>query len=195
MIRRLRWDLMDANERWNYWYWPVANVPGFFGNMLRARLLAPRMQRVGVGLSVMAGCRFRSIERLSVGDNVSIGFDNFFQALGGLRLGDNVVTAPGVKIWTVNHNIESATATVLEQGQSERAVEIGNDVFIGGNAFILPGVTLPDGCVVSAGSVVGVRVYKPNSILAGNPARVIGFRGVRDVTSDSGDELAGESNG
>jgi acetyltransferase-like isoleucine patch superfamily enzyme len=173
---------MDPNERKYYGFWLISGVPGAFGSLLRARYLMPRMKTAGKNLTVLAGCRFRSLERLEVGDNVSIGYDNFFQALGGLTLGNNVATAPGVKIWSVNHNIDDAHSAVLQQGQSQKPVVIGNDVFIASNAFILPGVVLPDGCVVCAGAVVSAKEYKPYSILAGNPARVIGYRGTRTDT-------------
>jgi acetyltransferase-like isoleucine patch superfamily enzyme len=55
-------------------------------------------------------------------------------------------------------------------------VVIGRDVWIGANAFVMPGVQLGDGCVVAAGAVVGAKKYPPYKILAGNPARVIGTR-------------------
>ena len=179
LVKRLRWDLQDRRERVSYGFWLIWQVPGVFGNLLRSRYLAPRMKRAGENLVVMAGCRFRSVEELEVGDNVNIGFDNFFQARGGLTLGNNVSTAPGVKIWTVNHEYADPDAPVVDQGHRHAAVHIGDNVFIASNAFILPGTTLPEGCIVSAGAVVGGKAYRPFSILAGNPARVIGYRGGR----------------
>jgi acetyltransferase-like isoleucine patch superfamily enzyme len=179
ILRRLRWDLLDRHERQYYGFWLISQIPGAFGVLLRARYLAPRMKQAGKNLKVLAGCRFRSVERLEVGDDVSIGYDNFLQALGGLKIGNHVSTAPGVKIWSVNHNIDDPEASIREQGQTEKPVVIGDNVFIASNAFILPGVSLPEGCIVSAGAVVSAKEYKPFSILAGNPARVIGFRGKR----------------
>ncbi len=181
LLRRLYWDLLDPAERTYYGYWLIRQVPGMFGDMLRARYLAPRMKRAGANFRVMAGCRFRSIENLEVGDNVNIGFDNFLQARGGLRIGNNVSLAPGVKIWSTNHDYDDPDRPVEEQGHTHKPVEIGDNVFIAANAFILPGTTLAEGCIVSAGSVVGGKAYRPYSILAGNPARVIGYRGGRVV--------------
>ena len=73
-------------------------------------------------------------------------------------------------------NFEDKNVLIANQGVKEAEVIIGNDVWISSNAFILPGVVLPDGVVVSAGSVVGIKAYSPYSIVAGNPARVIGSR-------------------
>ena len=177
MLRRLRWDLLDRKERFYYGYWLIWQVPGLFGNMLRARYLSKRVKSAGANFQVMAGCRFRSIGRLEVGDNVTIGYDNFIQALGGLRLGNNVSTAPGVKIWTVNHDYGDADRPVQEQGQTEKPTVLEEDVFVGSNAFIMPGAHLGRGCIVTAGAVVGGKAYRPYSILSGNPARVMGYRG------------------
>jgi len=144
--------------------------------MLRGRYLAKRFRKSGKNLQVYAGARFRSMENLSVGDNVEIGYDNFIQARGNVSIGDNVMIAPGVKIWSVNHNIHRKDILIREQGFTEAQVIIGNDVWIASNAFIMPGVQLPDGVVVSAGSIVGIKAYKPYCIIAGNPARIIGYR-------------------
>jgi acetyltransferase-like isoleucine patch superfamily enzyme len=185
ILRRLRWDLMDRTERQYYGYWLIWQIPGAAGIRIRERYLLPRLKKAGKNLLVQPGCRFRSLENLEVGDNVVIGYDNFLQALGGLKLGNNVMMAPSVKIWSVNHDIDDPGTAVAEQGQTQKPVVIGDDVFIASNAFILPGVTLPEGCVVSAGAVVSAKEYKPYSILAGNPARVIGFRGKRAPTEQS----------
>ena len=181
LIKRLWWDLLDPNERKYLVYFFIDGIPGLFGNMLRGRFVSKRVAHCGVKLTVLAGTRFRSIEKLKIGDNVSIGYDNFIQSRGEVTIGNDVMTAPGVKIWSVNHNVHDPDVLIRKQPETIAEVVIGNDVFIASNAFILPGVTLPDGVVVTAGSVVGVKAYKPYSIIAGNPARMIGFRGGKMV--------------
>ena len=185
LFQRLRWDIMDPRERMNLGYWFIWQVPGAFGNLLRSRYLTRYMKSAGRRVRIMAGCRFRSIENLEVGDYVNIGFDNFIQAIGGLKLGSGVQTAPGVKIWTTNHNVEDPDTPIMKQGHTHKAVVIGDDVFIASNAFILPGANIGYGCVVSAGAVVGGKAYPPYAIIAGNPARVIGYRGGRAPGTES----------
>lgn len=177
ILRRFWWDLRDPGERMYLVYWLIWQIPGSTGDLLRTRYLAPRMKNAGTKLRIQCGSRFRSIKNLEVGDNVTIGYDNFLQAKGGLKLGNNVLFAPGVKIWTTNHNHADPDVPVNRQGHTNAPVVIEDDVFIASNAFILPGTTLSRGCIVSAGAVVGGKVYRPYSILGGNPARIIGYRG------------------
>jgi maltose O-acetyltransferase len=177
LAKRLWWDFVDPDERKYYLYFFIVQIPGLFGDMLRGRFVSKRVRHSGKNLKVMAGARFRSMEKLVVGNDVVIGNDNFIQAYGGVTLGDYTITAPSVKIWSVNHIISDPDKPVHEQGLTKAEVIIGKDVWIASDSFIMPGVTLPDGVVVTAGSIVGIKAYKPYSILSGNPARVIGYRG------------------
>ena len=191
ILRRFWWDLTDPGERLNLVYSLIWQIPGTTGDMLRVRYLSSKMKRAGKGLRVQAGSRFRSIENLEVGENTTIGFDNFLQAKGGLTLGNNVLMAPGVKIWTTNHVFTDPVIPVRDQGHTNAPVVIEDDVFIASNAFILPGTTLSRGCIVSAGAVVSGKVYRPYSILGGNPARVIGYRG--GMSPEKVEELKNET--
>jgi len=181
LVKRFYWDMLGKDERKYYQYWLISQIPGLFGNMLRGRFLTTRFCSAGNNLMVCSGARFRSMEKLSVGDNVEIGYDNFIQALGGVTIGNNVMLAPSVKIWSVNHNYLDKNSLVREQGQVLSPVSIGDDVWVASNVFISPGVTLPDGVIVAAGGVVGIKNYPPYSIIAGNPARVIGHREEKSV--------------
>ena len=176
LAKRFFWDISDPNERKYYGYWLISQIPCNFGNILRGWYLSKKFKSVGRNLRVYAGARFRSIENIVAGDNLEIGYDNFIQAYGGVTIGDNVMLAPGVKIWSVNHEYRSSKVLIRNQTIIKGPVKIGNDVWICSNSFICPGVSIPDGVVVSAGSVVNVKSYPAFSILAGNPARAIGFR-------------------
>lgn len=87
-----------------------------------------------------------------------------------VRIGDDVLLGPGVQIYTVTHPLDAAQRkTGLEKGQ---AVTIGNSVWIGGGAIILPGVSIGDVAVVAAGAVV-TKDVPASVVVAGNPAKVI----------------------
>lgn len=91
-------------------------------------------------------------------------------------MGSNVLLGPYTRIWTQNHNYKDPDIPVRAQGYTFRPVIIGDDVWIGANVFVMPGVVLGSGCVVSANSVVGRKEYPPRTVLAGYPARKIGAR-------------------
>lgn len=95
-------------------------------------------------------------------------------------IGDNALIAPNVQIYTAFHplNAKDRFGEVKENGVFEfcktqtAPVIIGNNVWIGGGAIILPGVTIGDNVVIGAGSVV-TKDIPSNKIAYGNPCKVI----------------------
>lgn len=88
-----------------------------------------------------------------------------------LRVGDNVTIATGVRFVTHDNSVikifDNATDLV-------GAITIGNNVFVGANSILLPGVCIADNCIIGAGSVVCQSIPMPGTIAAGNPAKPIG---------------------
>lgn len=91
----------------------------------------------------------------------------YINAINGVDLGDNVWIGPSVKIISANHDIYDYSKHV----KSAR-IKIGNNVWLGANAIILPDVTIGDNTIIGAGSVV-TKSMPDNVIVAGNPARII----------------------
>lgn len=107
---------------------------------------------------------------IHLGDRVFINFNCVILDGGVVRIGSNVMLAPGVLINTPQHPVDpDERRTALEYVEP---VNIGDDVWIGAGAVICPGVTIGDGCVIGAGAVV-VKDIPPRSVAVGNPARVI----------------------
>lgn len=114
--------------------------------------------------------------RCDYGCNIHIG-ENFFANFNltildeaEVRIGDFAFIGPNVSIYTACHPLDAATRnTTVEWAEPET---IGHNVWIGGNAVILPGVTIGDNVVVGAGSVV-TRDVPSDCVVAGNPARII----------------------
>ncbi len=191
-LKRVVWDLQDPIGRFNFFCWFWREYPGLAGQVIRAKILPRYFARVGKDIIIHEGVRFRTVHKLVVGDNCELGVDNFLQAGGGITLGDRVMLGPGVKIWSVNHVFKELDVPISEQGFDEDPVYIGDDCWLGANVFVLPGVELPRGCVVSAGSVVAKKRYPEYAILAGYPARVIGHRKPKDSSPAVGaDDGAG----
>lgn len=112
-----------------------------------------------------------------VGKNVVLGVRVILDAEGELIIGNNVTISRECMIYTHTHNIKEykKSDNVVECSQ----VVIEDDVWIGARAIILPSAkTIGRGAIVGAGSVVTKQV-EPFSIVAGNPAKVIGDRSIR----------------
>jgi acetyltransferase-like isoleucine patch superfamily enzyme len=90
----------------------------------------------------------------------------------GLTLGDDVLIGPNCTILTGNYLFDRLDLPLQEQGTTSKGVRIGDRVWVGSNSVVLAGAELGDNVIVSAGSVVGGTV-PPNSIVLGNPAKVI----------------------
>lgn len=84
--------------------------------------------------------------------------------------GDNVLCAPNVQIYTAGHPLDAETRN--SGVEFAREIRIGNNVWIGGGAIILPGVTVGDDVVIGAGSVV-TRDIPAGVIVGGNPAKIL----------------------
>lgn len=115
-------------------------------------------------------CLNNAVGDLAIGDYTRVGLGNTI--IGPTTIGNHVNLAQNVTVTGLNHNYEDVEKNIDEQGVSTQPVIIEDDVWVGANAVILPGVTLGKHCVVAAGSVVS-RSIPPYSICAGCPAKVI----------------------
>ena len=110
------------------------------------------------------------------GTNIVLGKKVFFNFncvvldCAQVTIGDNVLFAPSVQIYTATHPIGAAERR--KWLESAKPITIGSDVWVGGGAIICPGVTIGDRSVIGAGSVV-TRDIPSDVIAAGNPARII----------------------
>jgi maltose O-acetyltransferase len=106
-----------------------------------------------------------------LGSKVFLNFGCVLLDVCRIEIGDGTQIGPGVQIYAADHPRDVA---VRMQGlENGRPVRIGKDVWIGGGAIVLPGVTVGDGAVIGAGSVV-TRDVAAGSTVMGNPARMKG---------------------
>ncbi|EDT42681.1 sugar O-acetyltransferase [Burkholderia ambifaria] len=104
-----------------------------------------------------------------IGRNVFVNQNCTFYDLGGLDIGDDVMIGPNVSLITSGHPVEPSHRRDFVVA---RPIVIGNNVWIGAGATIIGGVTVGENAVVGAGSVV-TRDVPPNTLVGGNPARII----------------------
>lgn len=107
---------------------------------------------------------------ITIHQNVFINRDVFINCREHVEIGENAGIAFGTMILTATHEIGDSTLRVGPHYR--RPVKIGRGVWIGARSIILPGVTLGDGCVIAAGSVVN-RDCEPDCLYAGVPAKKI----------------------
>lgn len=128
--------------------------------------------RIGGGKScIHRGCKFFHVGKMSVGQNTVINFGCYLDNRRGIYIGNNVGIAHNTKIYTLGHDLNDS------QFKTKGApVSIEDNVFIFSNALIMPGITIGEGAIVLAGSVV-TKDVEPWTIVGGNPARKIRNRG------------------
>ena len=138
---------------------------------LRRAYLAAWLGKMGDGTSVQMGCRFLNGRKVHFGERNVINFGCLFDGRKyHICIGSDVSIGPEASILTLGHDPQSPD--FADRGGD---VIIGNRVWIGYRALILPGVTIGDGAIVGAGAVV-TKDVEPFTIVGGNPARKIGDR-------------------
>ena len=125
----------------------------------------------GQGVRLRRPLLVRYPRNIHVGNNVAINTNCTFLAHDTIRIGDNTMIGPNVTILTVDHDI-SRKGIEAHTAHIPSPVTIGENVWIGANALILPGVTIGDNAVVAAGSVV-TKYVPENTVVGGNPAKSI----------------------
>jgi maltose O-acetyltransferase len=108
-------------------------------------------------------------ENIELGERVFFNFNCVVLDVCRVTIGDFTLFGPAVQIYTPLHPFDAGARRKEEYG---KPVTIGADVWVGGGAIILPGVTIGDKAVIGAGSVV-TRNIPPSVFAAGNPCRVI----------------------
>jgi acetyltransferase-like isoleucine patch superfamily enzyme len=113
---------------------------------------------------------------IDLGEGSFVGQGCVLYGQGGLQIGANTLLGPHVCISAARHTFARTDTPIKFQREEYRGVRVGDDVWIGAQATLLDGVTVGRGAVVGAGAVVTHDVAQ-GAIVAGVPARVIGWRG------------------
>ena len=105
-----------------------------------------------------------------VGKDFYANFDCIFLDVNTITIGDHVMFGPRVGLYTAGHPVD---ADIRNEGlEFGLPIKIGNNVWIGGNAIVMPGVTIGDNTIIGAGSVV-TKDIPANVIAVGNPCKVV----------------------
>ena len=176
--RLLDWLIMNQRDARPRWY---------------VRLLAPLYQHRGRGAKIYRSVRMdtppyrcfslgqhsvvesfccinNAVGDVIIGDYTRIGLHNTI--IGPVTIGNHVNLAQGITVTALNHNFSEPGKRIDEQGVSTGQVVIGDDVWIGANAVVLPNVSIGCHSVVAAGAVV-TKDVPDGCVVAGVPAKII----------------------
>ncbi|KQM77595.1 maltose acetyltransferase [Sphingomonas sp. Leaf22] len=135
----------------------------------RLAILRDGLGAVGDGVNIRPPFHIDYGYNITLGDGVFLNFGCVILDVCAVTIGAKTQIGPGVQILTADHPRDPAVrAQMLEYGQP---IVIGANVWIGGGALLLPGITVGDDAIIGAGSVV-TRDVPAGATVAGNPARV-----------------------
>ncbi len=166
---------------------PTQPMPGYqIGYFLRRLAMKWIAESCGKGVIIKQNCYVGKGTGLRIGNCAQLGHNARIDQ--HVTIGDDVIMGPDVIVMTNHHAFEDINVPINKQGKLfVRPVTIGNDVWIDARVIILPGVKVEDQAVIGAGAVVTKNVPE-RAIVAGNPARIIRFRGERaNNTGESSD--------
>jgi acetyltransferase-like isoleucine patch superfamily enzyme len=172
------WFIMNQVQTRPRWYIrmlaPIYQHRGSHSVIHRSvRMDTPPYRKFSLGnYSVVESfsCINNAVGDVIIGDYTRIGLHNTI--IGPVTIGSHVNLAQGITVTALNHNFSDAEKRIDEQGISTTPVTIGDDIWIGANAVILPGVNIGNHSVVAAGAVV-TKDVPPHSLVAGVPAKII----------------------
>jgi acetyltransferase-like isoleucine patch superfamily enzyme len=140
-------------------------------NRLKAAFLRLNGATVGARVVFYPGVWIAPGRGLTLKDDVDLALDVYIESSGGVEVGERVLVGPRTCIISANHAIPLGHGRIFGAGRVDAPVVIENDVWLGANVIVLPGVRIGEGAVIGAGSVV-TRNIPAMTVAVGNPARV-----------------------
>ena len=176
--RLVDWLIMNPVQTRPRWYVrmlaPLYQHRGKCSKIHRSvRMDTPPYRKFSLGdYSVVESysCINNAVGDVIIGDHTRVGLHN--TVIGPVTIGNHVNLAQGITVTALNHNFTEKDMRIDEQGVSTTPVTIGDDIWIGANAVILPGVTIGNHSVVAAGAVV-TKDVPSHTLVAGVPAKII----------------------
>lgn len=152
-------------------------------------------KRVGQDCFYLDEITWLNSASIELGDRVKFNSGCWVNGFGGLTIEDDANIGPRTLIHTANHLTGDRDTPIAHQGWDSKPVRIGRDAWIGMGCIILPGVSIGEGAIVGAGSLV-TKDVPPFGVAVGSPAKVIKYR-FPDADPDNqhrneGDDEAGE---
>lgn len=146
------------------------NRTGDDDTALRRKLTEQLFKHVGTEVWIEPDFRCEFGKNIVIGNNVYINFGCIILDCAEVTIGDNVLLGPNIGIYAANHSLDAEER--INGGCCGKPVHVGNNVWLGGDVKILPGVSVGDNTIIGTGSIVTKDI--PAGVIAvGNPCRVI----------------------
>lgn len=152
------------------WLFNLPHAP--LANRWKRAFMCWQGAQVGKNPKFFQGVWVVSCENLRIGDNVSVGRNVMIIALGGITIGNDVMLAHASQLLSAGHRIPEGCGSMRWAGPEMGPIVVQDNVWVGAQAILLPGVTIGEGAVVGAGAVV-TKDVPPYTIVGGVPAQVI----------------------
>jgi putative colanic acid biosynthesis acetyltransferase WcaF len=141
-------------------------------NVIKSNYLRLQGAKIGKSITYYPGIRINPCRRLKLGDHVDLAWGVIITTGGNVEIGDRTLIGYRTIISSANHVIPDGKGHIFGAGHDRKKVVIKNDVWVGGNCTIVAGVTIGEGAVVGAGSLV-TKDVKPYTIVGGVPAKFL----------------------
>jgi len=142
---------------------------------LKKMLLLIMGAKIGKGVVIYPGVWITPGRNLIIEDKVDLAKDVLINTVGGVFIGTRTLIGYRTQILSANHTIPPKGEPFPISGDKYGQITIKKDVWIGANCIITAGVTIGEGAVIAAGSVV-TKDVEPFAIMGGVPAKLIRFR-------------------
>lgn len=149
----------------------LGDLRGPEGSQRRVAAYRSHFQRLGRGVVIGPGCRFRHPDRIELDDDAALNEGVMVFGSGGVRIGRHARIGPRVFVHSANHDISPGPLAFHERGYAYAPVQIGDGCLLSAGVQVMPGSTLGGGSFVAAGAVVTSGAHGPGSRLFGIPAR------------------------
>ena len=161
----------------SFFFYFSSLVPTKIGMLIRWILIKIFFKKSKGFQWVATNVIFEYTNKISIGKNVGINSNTYINGVGEIEIGDYVLMGVGIMITSGEHPTNDRDVPVFFGQVIPNKVIIEDDVWIGSNTCILPGVKIKKGCVIGANSVVTKNMeLEEYGIYAGSPAKKIGSR-------------------
>ena len=187
--------LLPFHEASAFIVWLIFSLPGKTGSALRYLFARSTMGECGPGVRFGQNVTVDCARNINIKKNVTFDRGCELNACGGtliidsdckfnrnvslnasvaghISFGKNCIVGPGVILRSSNHISSEVNIPIMYQGHESGCITIGDNVWIGAGAIILPNVKIGDGVIIGAGSVV-TKSFTTNQVIGGVPAKLI----------------------